>query len=117
MGDGTRVKFWNHVWCGECTLQEAFSELYCISRTKDSLVAEAMCWSARTIHWDIQFRLALQDWEQESIDLFMDWSTLQLCGGLVLIRFVGSQQGVEVLRLEESIFLSTLLLSYPSLGE
>ena len=38
-------------------------------------------------------------------------------GGLVLIRFVGSQQGVEILRLEDSIFLSTLLLFYPSLGE
>ena len=24
------------------------------------------------------------------------WSTLRLCGGLVLIRFVGSQQGIEV---------------------
>ena len=33
---------------------------------------------------------------------------------MALIRFVGSQQGVSVLRLEVSIFLSTLLL-FPSL--
>ena len=45
------------------------------------------------------------------------WSILQLCGGLVLTRFVGSQQGAEVLRLEDFIILSTLLLLYPSLGE
>ena len=45
------------------------------------------------------------------------WSTLRLYEGWVLIGFVGSQQGVEVLRLEDSIFLSTLLLSYPSLGD
>ena len=45
------------------------------------------------------------------------WSILWLCGGLVLTRFVGSQQVVEVLRLEDFIFLCTLLLSYPSLGE
>ena len=41
--------------------------------------------------------------------------TLRKYGGLALIRFVESQQGVEVLRLEVSIFLSTLLL-FLSLG-
>ena len=50
VGDGTRVKFWKHVWCGDRTLQEAFPELYCISRTKDSSVAEIMCWSGGRIH-------------------------------------------------------------------
>ena len=47
VGDGTRVKFWKHVWCGECTLQEVFSEFYCLSRSKDSSVAEVyglVCW-------------------------------------------------------------------------
>ena len=24
MGDGTRVKFWKHVWCRDCSLKEAF---------------------------------------------------------------------------------------------
>ena len=46
VGDGTKVKFWKHVWCGKCTLQEAFPELYCLSRSKDSSVAEVMGWSA-----------------------------------------------------------------------
>ena len=45
------------------------------------------------------------------------WSTLRRYGVWVQIGFVGSQLGVEVLRLEDSIFLSTLLPSYPSLGE
>ena len=45
------------------------------------------------------------------------WSIFRLCEGLVLIRFVGSQQGAEVLRLEDFIIPSTLLLLYPSLGE
>ena len=51
VGDGTRVKFWKHVWCGDCTFQETFPELYCLSRSKDSLVAEVMGWSARRFHW------------------------------------------------------------------
>ena len=41
--DGTRVKFWKHVWCGDCSLKEAFLDLYCLSRARDSLVAEVMC--------------------------------------------------------------------------
>ena len=36
--------------------------------------------------------------------------TLRKCRGLALIRFVGSQKGVEFLRLEVFIFLSTFLL-------
>ena len=28
VGDGTRVKFWKHVWCGDCILKEAFPDLY-----------------------------------------------------------------------------------------
>ena len=50
VGDGTRVKFWKHVWCGDCTFQEAFPELYGLSRLKDSSVAKVMGWSAGRIH-------------------------------------------------------------------
>ena len=70
-GDGTRVKFWKHVWCGDCTLQEAFSELYCLSKSKDSLVAEVMGWSVGRIHWNVQFRRPPLDWEEEAFDQFM----------------------------------------------
>ena len=52
MGDGTSVKFWKHVWCGDRTLQEGFPKLYCISRTKDSSIAEVICWFGGIIHWD-----------------------------------------------------------------
>ena len=55
VGDGTRVKFWKHVWCGDCTLKEAFLELYCLSKARDSLVAEVMCWSGGRIYWNFSF--------------------------------------------------------------
>ena len=42
VGDGTRVKFWKHVWCEDCTFQEAIPEFYCLSRSKDSSMAEVM---------------------------------------------------------------------------
>ena len=71
MGEGTRVKFWKHVWCGDCTLQKAFSELYRLSRSKDSSVAKVMGWSAGRFHWNVQFRHLPQDWEEEAFDWFM----------------------------------------------
>ena len=46
-----------------------------------------------------------------------NWSILRQCGGLAQIRFVGSLQGIKVLRLEIIITPSTLLLLYPSLRE
>ena len=45
------------------------------------------------------------------------WSILRQCGDLVQIRFVGSLQGIEVLRLEVIIAPPTLLLLFPFHGE
>ena len=72
VGDATRVKFWKHVQCGDCYLKEAFPELYCPSRARDSSVAEVMCWSGGRIHWNFHFRCPSQDWEEGSFDWFMD---------------------------------------------
>ena len=44
-------------------------------------------------------------------------SILRQCEGMVLIRFVGNLQGIEVLRLEVIIAPSTLLLLFPFHGE
>ena len=37
VGDGTRIKFWEDVWCRDCSLKEAFLELYSISRAMEFL--------------------------------------------------------------------------------
>ena len=71
VGDGTRVKFWKHVWCGDCTFRKVFLELYCLSWSKDSSMAEVMGWFVGRIHWNLQFRHPPQDWEQEALDQFM----------------------------------------------
>ena len=45
MSDGTRVKFWKQVRCGDCSLKEAFLELYSLhslSRARDSSMAKVM---------------------------------------------------------------------------
>ena len=42
VGDGTRIKFWEDVWCRDCSLKEAFPELYIISRAREFFVLEVM---------------------------------------------------------------------------
>ena len=117
VGDGTRVKFWKHVWCGDCTLQEAFPKLYHLSRSKDSSVAEVMGWSAGRFNWNVQFLRPPQDWGEEALTGLWNWSILRQCGGLAQIRFVGSLQEIEVLRLEVIIALSILLILFPFHGK
>ena len=72
VGDGTRVKFWKHVWCGDCSLKEAFPEHYGLSRARDSSVAEVMSWFGGQLHWNFFFGRSPQDWEEESFDRFME---------------------------------------------
>ena len=115
VGEGTRVKFWKHVWCGDCTRQEAFPELYCISRTKDSSVAEVMCWSGGRIHWDAKFRRPPQDWEQESFDLFMDMvypTTVRGLGPDRVCQKPARSRGFEVRGFYLSFYPPTIL-SFP----
>ena len=62
MGDGTRIKFWEDVWCRDYSLKEAFPELYSISQAREFFVSEVMHFSNGRLHWDIQFRRPPQDW-------------------------------------------------------
>ena len=76
MGDGTRVKFWDDVWCRDRPLMEAFIDLYNISRTRDASVLEVMCFVNGRVSWDIQFRRLVNDQESG-----------MMCGvGIVLLR-------------------------------
>ena len=71
VGDGTRVKFWVDVRCRGHHLKEAFPDLYNISRTRDVLVSEVMCYSNGRIFWDLQFHRLVNDQESQSLDLCM----------------------------------------------
>ena len=45
MGDGTKVKFWHDVWCGDCPLKLAFLELFSISHRKESSIDDVLHFS------------------------------------------------------------------------
>ena len=90
VGDGTRVKFWKHVWL----------------KLWVGLLGDFTRMCNFIIHHKIGKKKHL-------INLW-GWSILRQCGGLAQIRFVGSLQGTEVLRLKDIIALSTLLLLFHS---
>ena len=71
MGDGTRVKFWDDVWCRDRPLKEAFPNLYNISRSRDASVSEVMSCANGRISWDLQFRRLVNDQESQSLDSCM----------------------------------------------
>ena len=70
VGNGSRIKLWHHLWCGGCTLQEAFSKLYSFSCNKDSYLADVMSFPNQRLLWDLRFCRETQDWEMEQFDIF-----------------------------------------------
>jgi hypothetical protein len=65
LGDGSKIKFWDDVWCGEMTLKEDFLVLYDIGRDKDVLVAAHLDSTSGSLQWDVSFIRASHDWEVE----------------------------------------------------
>ena len=62
VGDGTRIKFWEDVWCRGCSLKEAFLELYSSSQTREFFfLLEVMRFSNGWLHWNIRFCRPPQD--------------------------------------------------------
>ena len=71
-GNGTRVKFWHGVLCGDCPLKNTFPELFSFSNVKESLIADVLQLSTRVRHWGVRFSRLVQDWELESLVSFID---------------------------------------------
>ena len=39
LGDGSKIRFWDNMWCREMALKEAFLDLYNIACVKDASIA------------------------------------------------------------------------------
>lgn len=55
VGDGSLVRFWHDLWCGEAALKVAYPELFAISSDKDESVAALMLFRNGSLHWELNF--------------------------------------------------------------
>jgi hypothetical protein len=53
VGDGTRIRFWQDVWCGDQPLKESFPVLFRIARNKEAWVSDHMQIMNEEIHWNV----------------------------------------------------------------
>ena len=67
VGNGSRVLFWQDVWCGERPLKSQFPNLYRIAHLKEATVNQMFSRNGKHIHWDLSFVRRLNDWEEESV--------------------------------------------------
>jgi hypothetical protein len=78
LGDGSRISFWDDVWCGQWLLKEAFPVLYGIACDKDACVAAHLDFSSGSLQWDVSFSRAAHDWELLQGSCSKCWSVLSL---------------------------------------
>jgi hypothetical protein len=59
--DGSKIKFWDDMWCGEMALKEVFLELYSIACAKDTSVAIHLDLSSGSLQYNVSFSRAAHD--------------------------------------------------------
>uniref|UniRef100_A0A2N9GDX6 Reverse transcriptase domain-containing protein n=1 Tax=Fagus sylvatica TaxID=28930 RepID=A0A2N9GDX6_FAGSY len=72
VGDGSKTKFWDDVWCGSCSLRNAFPDLYRIARHKDAVVGDLLQFQNGGVTWLLDFIRHVQDWELESVNSLLE---------------------------------------------
>jgi hypothetical protein len=69
-GIGSRIQFWDDVWCGEMPRKEVFPVLYDIAPDKDAHVANHLVVVSGSYQWDVSFFRAAHDWEVDVLASF-----------------------------------------------
>lgn len=72
LGRGTRIKFWEDVWCSQNKLKDLFPRLYSISEDKDKVIEQLGSGLDENWVWSFNWRRYLFVWEQEVMSEFMD---------------------------------------------
>ena len=107
VGNGSRIKLWHHLWCGGCTLREAFSELYSFSCNKDSYLADVMSFPNQRLLWDLRFYREPQDWEMEQFDIFWNLIHFMTFTSEGQDKLCWKSKRIRALRLVSSLYPSS----------
>jgi hypothetical protein len=71
VGDGTKIRFWHDLWCGDQPLKESFSELFSIACCKEAWVADHLQFSNGN-SVEFIFYQTCADWEVELVTAFFN---------------------------------------------
>lgn len=71
MGDGSRIRFWHDLQCGDCFFKEFFPYVYSVAHVKDASMADNLEILGNTIKWNLGFIRAVQDWEIDLLNEFL----------------------------------------------
>ena len=106
VGDGCHIRFWYDLWCGDQPLRDRFPVLFCLSRKSEAMVADHLQFHGSNHIWDVEFSRAVQDWELDLVESFMEllYSTPVRQGSLNAVRWNISRREV----FEVSSFYSAL---------
>jgi hypothetical protein len=69
-GEGSKIRFWDDVWCGDRPLKVAFPGLFNIASFKEASIADNLERANGAIQWNIQFTRLIHDWEVEVLASF-----------------------------------------------
>ena len=67
VGNGSRVLFWQDLWCGELPPKTVFPALFNIAYAKEAWVEENMATVNSAIHWNVMFIRLVHEWEPEEV--------------------------------------------------
>ncbi|KAG2723320.1 hypothetical protein I3760_02G165000 [Carya illinoinensis] len=70
VGEGTGIKFWRDIWCGEAALKDAFPTVFHVACEPEASVADFLVRSGDQVQWNVTFSRAAQDWEVDSFGAF-----------------------------------------------
>ncbi|RVW55650.1 LINE-1 retrotransposable element ORF2 protein [Vitis vinifera] len=67
MGNGTRIRFWNDLWCGCTVLSQRFPHLYGMAAHRNGTVEDMWDQNVGQGDWDVRFVRRFNDWELDLV--------------------------------------------------
>jgi hypothetical protein len=95
VGLGSKVRFWQDIWCGDQPLKYTFPSLFSIARYKEAWVKDNFIWRNGNVEWNVIFVRSVQDWELGMVLSFFDrlYSCKIFHGNVDRIRWSLSKKG------------------------
>jgi hypothetical protein len=72
VGEGSHIRFWHDLWCGNRHLKLCYPALYFIARFPDAWVVDNLSVVGGVEHWNVLFTRYAQDWEVEMVISFYE---------------------------------------------